>query len=36
MSSKEIKSLLKEARELIKNKEYQVAIRKCNVSKSFD
>lgn len=32
MSSKEIKALLKEAREAIKSKEYQVAIRKSKVS----
>lgn len=31
MSSKEIKSLLKEAREAIKTKEYAIAIRKCKV-----
>lgn len=31
MSSKEVKVLLKEAREAIKIKEYQVAIRKCKV-----
>lgn len=31
MSSKEVKNLLKEAREAIKNKEYQLAIRKCKV-----
>lgn len=31
MSSKEIKGLLKEAREAIKAKEYPVAIRKCKV-----
>ncbi|CAO1345988.1 unnamed protein product [Diamesa serratosioi] len=35
-SPKEIKSLLKEARELIKNKEYQFAIRKCNDIVKYD
>jgi hypothetical protein len=32
MSSKEVKNLLKEAREAIKNKEFQVAIKKCKVN----
>lgn len=32
MSSKEVKSLLKEAREAIKNKENTIAIKKCKVS----
>lgn len=31
MSSKEVKNLLKEAREAIKIKEFPVAIRKCKV-----
>jgi hypothetical protein len=31
MSSKEIKGLLKEAREAIKTKEYTIAIKKCKV-----
>lgn len=31
MNTKEVKNLLKEAREAIKNKEYQVAIKKCKV-----
>lgn len=35
MSSKEIKGLLKEAREAIKTKEYQIAIRKCKVRTKF-
>jgi hypothetical protein len=32
MSSKEVKNLLKEAREAIKNKEFKDAIKKCKVS----
>ena len=36
MSSKEIKGLLKEAREAIKTKDYTVAIRKCKVSGIFN
>lgn len=34
MTSKEIKGLLKEAREAIKTKDYPVAIRKCKVRKT--
>lgn len=32
MSSKEIKALLKEAREAIKTKDYPIAIKRCKVS----
>lgn len=32
MSSKEVKNLLKEAREAIKGKEFSVAIKKCKVN----
>jgi hypothetical protein len=31
MSSKEVKNLLKDAREAIKNKDFKVAIKKCKV-----
>ncbi|KAL7049781.1 hypothetical protein ACKWTF_003847 [Chironomus riparius] len=36
MSSKEVKNLLKEAREAIKSKEFPVAIRKCKEALSHD
>ena len=31
MASKDVKTILKEAREAIKNKSYSIAITKCNV-----
>ncbi|KAG5677413.1 hypothetical protein PVAND_007171 [Polypedilum vanderplanki] len=36
MSSKEVKNLLKEAREAIKNKEFQLAIKKCKEALTLD
>lgn len=34
MSTKELKLILKEAKEHIKNKEYKATIKKCNVSRT--
>jgi hypothetical protein len=35
MSSKTVKAALKDAREAIKNKEYQIAIKKCKVKRIY-